>query len=160
VREQIINYFSGEKHAAVVVIAAALIAFVACAIGLAPRWGLRAFAITTGVFALFYLVVGVGLYWRTDSQVEQLMNLLGVDPVMLARQELLRMTKVQRNFIVIEWIELAIIISSVAAAISYKHRPAICGVALALLINAAFLLAVDLTAERRGTTYRDALSRS
>jgi hypothetical protein len=58
-----------------------------------------------------------------------------------------RMARVQRNFVIIEYVELAII---VLAAVVAKGRPTLTGVALGLLLHAAFLLAFDLTAERRG----------
>jgi len=63
------------------------------------------------------------------------------------------MTRVQRNFVVIEYVEVAIIIVSAVVAVARENSHTVIGVALGLLINAALLLAFDLLAERRGAVY-------
>ena len=63
----------------------------------------------------------------------------------------------QRNFVVIEYVELALIILCALVATTQKGRPALTGVALGLLVSSAVLLAFDLVAERRGATYLAAL---
>jgi len=70
------------------------------------------------------------------------------------------MTRVQENFVIIEYVEVAIIILSTAIALTQKNKPAMAGVALGLLIHAAILLAFDLIAERRGAVYEAAIARS
>ena len=63
------------------------------------------------------------------------------------------MARVQRNFVVIEYIELFIIVTTAVAAVYLKARPGPSGVLLGLLISASVLLAFDLIAERRGAEY-------
>jgi hypothetical protein len=60
------------------------------------------------------------------------------------------MARVQRAFVVGEYVEVAVIVAGARAALALKHRVAVAGVALGLLLNAALLLAFDLAAERRG----------
>lgn len=48
------------------------------------------------------------------------------------------MARVQKNFVIIEYIELFIIVVTAAAAVSLKARPGLAGVALGLLISGPF----------------------
>ena len=72
--------------------------------------------------------------------------------------ETARMTRVQRNFVVIEYIEVAIIVMAAFMAVTQKSRPGVVGIALDLLCNAALLLAFDLVADRRGASYLTAMT--
>ncbi|HEX2309628.1 MAG TPA: hypothetical protein VHH91_02840, partial [Vicinamibacterales bacterium] len=98
---------------------------------------------TLGILALAEIPLGAGLYLRTDPQVKDLMAQLASAPARFTSEEAARMARVQRNFIVIEYVELAVIIVSAHIAVTQKHRPGLAGVALGLLINGAFLLAFD-----------------
>ena len=68
------------------------------------------------------------------------------------------MVRVQRNFVVLEFIWLPLMAASAAVALTQKSRPALWGAALGLLIQAAVFLAFDLVAECRGAAYLAALS--
>jgi hypothetical protein len=70
------------------------------------------------------------------------------------------MAKVQKNFVVLEWIWLSLIPIAAATAIFVKHRFWISGIALGLLINVSIVLAFDLIAERRGAVYLRAITQS
>jgi hypothetical protein len=158
-REVMLSYFAGEKHAALVLLAAGTIAVVASGLMLVPRFGLRPMGFTTGVFALVLLAIGVGLYARTGPQVEALLAQLASDAPAFHAGEAARMTRVQRSFVLIEYVELAVILAGAISAVAFKSRPVLAGVALGFVINAAFLLAFDIVAERRGAIYLSELSR-
>ncbi len=49
------------------------------------------------------------------------------------------MARVQRSFVVVEYVELLIIIVTAVVAVAQKTRPALAGVALGLLISASLL---------------------
>ena len=118
-----------------------------------PRWGLRSFAVTLGVFALIEIAIGIGLYLRTGPQVTNLLAQLGSDSARFFAEEGARMTRVQRTFLIVQYVEVAVIVTASIAAIALKQRLMLSGVALGLLVHAAFLLAFDIVAERRGATY-------
>ena len=101
--------------------------------------------------------MGVGLYLRTGPQVTRLEEQLQSAPSEFFEGEAARMPRVQRNFIVIKYVELVVIIVAAIVAISSKSRPGVAGVALGLLISASVLLAFDWFAERRGEEYVTAL---
>ena len=150
-------YFNGEKNAGLFLAAAGAAIVAAAAVLFRARSDFRSLAVTLGLLALAEIALGVGLYLRTDPQVSRLVAALGSDAARFSSDELARMVRVQRNFVVIEYVEAAIVIASAVAALVWKDRPGASGVALGLLISAAFLLAFDIVAERRGEVYLQAV---
>jgi hypothetical protein len=156
-RDIVMTYFNGEKNAGLLLIVVGLIGIAAAVLFFQARWGLRTLPVTLGILALAEIPLGAGLYLRTDPQVKGLMALLESTPARFTSEEGARMARVQRNFVLIEYVELAVIFVAALIAVSQKHRPGLTGVALGLLINGAFLLAFDLVAERRGEAYLSVL---
>ena len=62
------------------------------------------------------------------------------------------MARVQRNFVVVQYSELAVIVIAAVIAFTQTNRFWLVRIALALLCHAAVLLAFDLVAERRGAS--------
>ncbi len=156
--DAILVYFNGEKHAGVTIAVLGLLGVVAALLLWQPRWELRSLAVVLGVMGLLELAVGVGLYLKTGPQIDQLLAQLGADAPRLQADELARMIRVQRNFVVLQVLWLALMAASAAVALTQKGRPALWGAALGLLVQAAVFLAFDLVAERRGAAYLAALS--
>lgn len=152
-QEAILSYFTGEKNAGVVLIILAIIGMAMAWIFFQPKYNLRAFAITLAVFSLIEIAIGSGLFLRTDKQVRGLLSELNSNPQIYFSGEKRRMTKVQNNFVNIQYTEAVIMVIGVIVALTLKNRPAISGVALAFVIHAAILLAFDIIAERRGAEY-------
>jgi len=152
-------YFNGEKYAGLLLAGVATALLVAAAIMFRARLDLRAFALTLGILALAQIVLGVGLYLRTGPQVSRLVAQLHSDAAGFRAAESARMARVQSNFVVVEYVELAVIILTAVAAVAQKHAPGRSGIALGLLISASMLLAFDVIAERRGAEYLSAISR-
>ena len=146
-------YFAGEEHAGLLLAGVGIATLALGAVFYQPRWGLRSFAVTLAVFALVEIAIGVALYLRTGPQVTSLLAQLGGDSARFFAEEGARMARVQRNFVVIQYIELVVVVTTAIAAISFRNRFALAGIALGLLCHAALLLAFDLIAERRGTIY-------
>jgi hypothetical protein len=146
-------YFNGEKNAGLFLAGAGAAIIGAAALLFRARSDLRSFAVTLGVLAVAEIAIGVGLYLRTGPQVSRLVAELGSDAARFSSVEGARMVRVQRNFVVIEYVEVAIIIVSAVAALVWKDRPTASGVALGLVISGALLLAFDIIAERRGALY-------
>jgi hypothetical protein len=152
-QDVVLTYFNGEKHAGLLLVGIGTIGIAAAVLFFQARWGLRSLAITLGLLALAEIALGAGLYLRTDPQVKGLLAQVASTPARFTSEEAARMARVQSNFVVIEYVELAVIVVSALIAVTQKHRPGLAGVALGLLINGAFLLAFDLVAERRGAAY-------
>jgi hypothetical protein len=150
-------YFNGEKNAGlfIAVIGAAIVA--AALVLFRARADFRSFALTLGILALVEIAIGVGLYVKTDPQAGRLRAQLDSNPARFYTDEGARMARVQRNFVLIEYVEVALIVVTTIVAIARKSNATLTGVALGLLINAALLLAFDLLAERRGAVYLAAI---
>ena len=157
--DALVAYFDGEKYAGLLLAGAAAAMLIASAIMFRARLDLRPFALTLGVLALAQIALGVGLYLRTGPQVDRLVEQLQSNPPAFHSAEGTRMTRVQRNFVAIEYVEVAIIVVTALVAITQKTRPGLSGVALGLLITASILLAFDVVAERRGADYVAAIDR-
>jgi hypothetical protein len=156
-RDALLLYFAGEKHAGLL---AALVGAVALAAALmlwSPRWGLRPFAVALGIIGLVELAIGVGLYLKTGPQVERLVAQLEREPARLYADEGARMAKVQRNFVYLEYGWIVLVVGAAVTAVAAKERHGLSSVALALALQGSFFLAFDLVAERRGAVYLAAL---
>lgn len=153
-------YFNGEKYAGLVLAGFAIFAIAAAVLLYRPGGDLRSFAMTLGIIALAEIALGIGLYVRTGPQVRRLEDQLRSDARTFSAEEGTRMARVQKNFVIIEYAELLVIIACALAAVVWKAKPGPSGVALGLLINASVLLAFDVLAERRGAEYVEALTRT
>ena len=157
-QDALLTYFNGEKNAGLLLIGIGIAALAAAAIFFQPRSDLRSFAVTLAVLALIEIAIGLGLYLRTGPQVANLLTLLDSNVVQFFSEEGPRMIRVQRNFVVIQYVEVAVIVLAAIIALAQKSRFRLSGIALALLLHAAFLLAFDLVAERRGAIYLAAIT--
>ena len=151
-------YFNGEKHAGLLLAGLAVAGLIAAVIMWRAGSPLRSFAATIGILALAEVALGVGLYLRTGPQVSRLDGQLRSDALAYYSAEAPRMLRVQRNFVIIEYVELAIIVTAAIAALALKSRSGPAGIALGLLVHASILLAFDVFAERRGAEYVSALA--
>src|SRR5690606_36779156 len=111
---------------------------------------MRPFAVTLGLFALVALGVGALLVFRTDAQVEALLQQLSTNAALFHAEEGARMAAIQKTFVILEYIELTTLIAGSLVAFFMKHDTFISGIALGCVFSAAFLLCFDITAERRG----------
>jgi hypothetical protein len=114
--------------------------------------------VTIGIFALAEIALGAGLYLRTGPQVSRLEGQLRLDAPGYYSAEAARMLRVQRNFVIVEYVELALIVTAAIVALFLKSSAGPAGVALGLLIHASVLLAFDVYAEHRGARYLSALA--
>ena len=153
------RYFDGEKNAGLFFAGIGLAVLVAAAV-LFPEREMRSFAITLLVFGLLELAVGAGLYLKTGPQVARLVEQLTRDGAAFYAAERPRMAIVQRNFVYLESLWLALIVSSAAVAVWQKRNVTLSGVALGILVSTAVVLAFDILADRRGEEYLNALSAS
>jgi len=152
-QDALLAYFNGEKNSGLLLTGLGVIGIAAAALFSQPRWGLRSFAVTLAIFALVEIALGIGLYVRTGPQVTGLLAQLGSDAARFFSDEGARMARVQRNFVVVQYVEVAVITIGAIVAVAQKGRFWHSGIALGFVINAALLLAFDLVAERRGAGY-------
>ena len=124
-------------------------------------WGREPFA--RGLALGLLLVAGLGttvgstVYFRSDAQSQQLIELRQADPARFAAEEGPRIRQVVTSFGYYR-IGYAIAVLAALALVFLLGRPFQHGLAVGLLLLAAMGLTVDFYAERRAVTYVTALA--
>lgn len=154
--EPLIRYFEGERQAGLLC-AALGAASLGAALwawrhGDAFRWAM----VPLLAVGLVQLGVGVGLTLRTPPQVAALERDLAsgaADAPAARARELARMERVSKSFRLIEAAEVALLVAGAVVTLALRERATWVGIAMALCIEAAVMLAFDVFAEERAHAY-------
>jgi hypothetical protein len=106
-----------------------------------------------GLVGLGQLGIGAGLVLKTDPQVRTLSERFASDEAGARAAEQTRMKRVNANFTIIEVVEVVLLVTGVAMALALRSRPALMGVGMGLVVQAAVMLVFDIFAEQRGHEY-------
>lgn len=109
------------------------------------------------VLGVFFLVVCVGVFFRSPKDITRVNQYLESKSQMLSNEELPRMDKVMRNFRFIMITEGVVIAASLLVLVFSKAGSSWKGAALGTLILAMLLLAFDYLATKRGAEYHQFL---
>jgi hypothetical protein len=157
-KSDIERYFTAEKQESliflIVGIATILLACVAYFYGRTSFF--KGAAIPLLVFGLIQGFVGYSVYTRSDEDRKRNVYAYDMNPVELKSSELPRMQKVNRNFVIYRWVEMALAIASVVLLLYFRHRDGGLfwyGLGMALAVQSLFLLGADHFAEKRATEY-------
>jgi hypothetical protein len=152
------TYFSGEKSEAALI----LIAGAVCLLAALWLWFVvkqpfaRGLAASLLLCAVLGLSVGGSVYFRTDNQVRELVELYEKDPGRFVAQEGPRIREVVKSFGVYR-IGYAIAVLLALACVFAIGRPTYHGLAVGLLVLAALGFTIDYYAEARAIAYRGGL---
>jgi hypothetical protein len=152
------TYFSGEKSEAALI----LLAGVACLLGAVWLWFwvrqpfARGLAASLLLVAALGLVVGGSVYFRSDAQLRQLIQLQQADPGRFAAQEAPRIRQVVKGFGLYR-LGYALAILLALAFVFVVGKPLFHGLAVGLLLLAALGFTIDYFAEARAIQYVQAL---
>lgn len=155
--EPLHEYFFGERQAGLCIAALGIGALLFTAWLFRSVSPFRAMMIPLGLVGLLQLGVGIGLYLKTPAQVAGVES--GLSQADAATRsaahagETARMDRVQKNFVIIKIVWTVLIALGLALAMFGAGRSAMIGVGLGILIQASVMLAFDIFAEARGTTY-------
>ena len=155
-------YFTGEKIESLVFV---LLGITAIVVALAFWFWLKTplhkgAAVPILVVGLLQLTVGYTVYSRSDAQRKDIVYKMDLNPDAIATQEIPRMEKVMRNFVVYRWTEIVLLLVALVGIFILRNQPdklMLYGVALGLAVQAAISLAADYTAEKRGAAYLNGL---
>jgi drug/metabolite transporter (DMT)-like permease len=148
------GYFAGEKSEAALI----LLAGVVCLLAALWLWFWVRQPFTRGLAASLLLVAVLGLgvggsvYFRTDTQVRQLLELQRRDPGRFAAQEGPRIREVVKSFGAYR-ICYAVAVLLALVLVFAVGRPAYHGLAVGLLVLAALGFTIDYYAEARAVDY-------
>ncbi|MEI6226227.1 MAG: hypothetical protein WCS72_15900 [Deltaproteobacteria bacterium] len=158
-REAMLTYFHAEKQEALLFLLAGAGALVASGLLLRGDGPWRSMAWPLTAVAVIQVVVGLTVFLRTDAQVAGLAARLAGDPEAFRSEELARMARVMWSFRLYEGIELLLFAGGVALTAFFPGRQSIYAIGVGLLIQASFMLVLDLFAAQRGRVYVDAVAR-
>jgi hypothetical protein len=152
------KYFMAEKQESLVFViigVAAVLAAVAFYFFLKTSF-LKGAVIPLLVVGLIELVVGFSVYKRSDSDRIRIVYAYDMNPAELKMKEVPRMEKVNSNFVIYRWIELALLVTGIILSMVYGQNPGRSfwyGFGIALTLQAGIMLAADYFAEKRALEY-------
>jgi hypothetical protein len=152
------TYFAGEKSEAMLI----LLAGVACLVAVVALWFWAREPFAKGLAAALLIVAALGLgvggtvYFRSDAQVERLVEQQQLDTARFSAEEGPRMRQVVRSFGQYR-LAYAVAVLLALALVFLLGRPAAYGFAVGLLLLAALGFTIDFYAERRAVDYVTAL---
>jgi hypothetical protein len=155
--KEMTDYFAAEKQESLLFIAVGLMAICVAVWLWTNGHRLRLMAVPLVTIALIQLVVGTTVYLRTDSQVQGLIAQSQSAPESFKQEEMSRMQTVMKNFNIYKTIEMALLVLGVCLVGLLQRFDAAAGIGAGLVVQAAFMLALDLFAEARGQDYMVAL---
>lgn len=152
------KYFMAEKQESLVFViigVAAVLAAIAFIFLLKSSF-FKGAVIPLLVVGLIELVVGYTVYKRSDG--DRIRNVYAYDmnPAELKMKEIPRMEKVNRNFVIYRWVELALLVTGLILSMAYGQNPGRSfwyGFGIALSLQAGIMLAADYYAEKRALKY-------
>ena len=149
------RYFAEEKQGSLVFVGFGVASVLAAILVARSPWKGALWPLL--VLGLGAVVVGSTVYLRTDRQVAELQALLDRDPAELRARELPRLERIQRTFRVLKMAEIALVAAGLALTFVFSRGSTAYAVGIALAVEAAVLLGLDLLASRRADVYVDAL---
>ena len=151
-------YFNGEKQETLWFMIIGLIAILSAIFlffYVKQHWAKGA-AIPVMVIGIIQLMVGYTVYNRSDEQRKDIVYKMDMNPDALEKQEVPRMEKVMKNFVVFRYTEICLVLAGLILVLVFKSNPdkqLWFGVGAGLALQAAIMLLADGLAERRGEKY-------
>ena len=154
-----LSYFHAEKQEALLFFLAGVGALVASGLLLRGDGPWRSMAWPLIAVAAVQVVVGLTVFLRTDGQVAGLSARLASDAAGYRAEELARMARVMWSFRLYEIIEIALVAAGVVLTARFADRQPLYAIGVGLVIQASFMLVLDLFAAQRGRAYFETIAR-
>jgi hypothetical protein len=103
------------------------------------------------------IIVGLTLIYRSPKDIIRVETYLSEKTEMIQKEEIPRMEKVMRNFILFRYTEITLIIIGVILMYGARQNSLWNGIGLGLFIQSSTVLLLDFFAERRGEVYLEYL---
>jgi hypothetical protein len=158
-REAMLSYFHAEKQEALLFLVVGVGALIVSGLLLRGDGPWRSMAWPLTAVAVIQVVVGLTVFLRTDLQVAGLAAKLATDTAAYRTEELARMARVMWSFRVYGVIELVLLVAGIVLAARFPGRQSLYAIGVGLVIQASFMLVLDLFAAQRGRAYLDAIAR-
>jgi hypothetical protein len=161
-KAEIEKYFIAEKQESLVflVIGIAAIAVALILYFMVKTQVCRGAAIPLLILGLIQAVAGYTVYVRSDDQRVSQVYAFDMNPDQLKTVELTRMRKVNTNFTIYRWVEIAAMITGILLIILFRDPAGKIfwlGFGITLMLMAAELFTADFIAEKRAVKYTSLL---
>jgi len=152
------KYFNAEKNESLLFIILGITAIIIALVFffyLKTNWH-KGFAIPFVVVGLMHLIVGYTVYNRSDEDRKRNVYAYDMNPSELKDKEIPRMEKVNNNFVIYRYTEIALLLMGIGLFFYYRSNIVNnfwVGFGIALAIEAAVSLGADFFAEQRAGHY-------
>ena len=156
------KYFLAEKQAGLlflVIGAAAVVLAIIFFFALKTNF-YKGAALPLLIVGLLECVIGFTVYKRSDGDRVRNVYAYDMNPGQLKQEELPRMKKVTRSFVMIKWVEIVLALAGIGLAFYCKAHPEKSfwyGLGITLAIQAIIALGADYYAEKRALVYTKGL---
>lgn len=122
----------------------------------------KGMAIPLLIVGFIQLSDGISVYNRSAAYITRVNQFIKQEPQKLKTEELPRVEKVMKNFIIYKWVEISLMIGSIILFFAFYESPQTFwkGLALGLIIQTSIMLTLDIIAEKRGHIYIEKLNKS
>ena len=155
----VIKYFTGEKSESYLFlflgIAGLAISVYFIFVNASSFW--KGFSIPFILVSVLEIIVGVTLIFRSPKDIIREEQFIKNEQSKIKTDELLRMEKVMRNFVIFRYTEIGLILVGIIIYFAFAKYDFWKGLGLALCIQASVVLTLDYFAERRGFIYLEYL---
>lgn len=152
------KYFIAEKQESLLFLGIGIAAIIVALLGIfiwkTQFW--KGASIPLILIAVLQIIVGFTVYNRSDADRIRVVYALDMNPDELKQNELPRMEKVNNNFVLYRYVEIALLLAGIVIAVLYRNdmdKQFLFGVAVALIIQSALMLGADYFAEKRALVY-------
>ena len=151
----IVKYFTGEKLESFLFLGLGLlgIALAVIFLSVAKTSFMKGMAIPFLLVAALELIVGLTLVYRSPKDIVRVETYLSDKNEMIQKEEIPRMEKVMRNFIIFRFTEITLIIIGIILMYGARQNSLWNGIGVGLFIQSSTVLLLDFFAERRGEVY-------
>ena len=105
------------------------------------------------LFSVVQIVIGSTIYFRSPKDCIRVVKSIKNEPQKIQTEEIPRMEKVMKNFVLYRYFEIAMIILGIVLLVTNSNYNFWEGLGLGLLIQCLILLSLDYFAEKRGQIY-------
>lgn len=154
------HYFTGEKSESYLFLVLGVVGFVLSIylvlFKTSSFW--KGMAIPFISVSILEIIVGATLIYRSPKDIIRVEQYIKYDQSKIKTDEMPRMEKVMRNFVVFRYTEMALIVVGTIVYLASSKYEFWKGAGLGILIQASVVLTLDYFAERRGAVYVEYLN--
>lgn len=155
----IVKYFTGERLESFLFLGLGLLGLALAIIffSVTKTSFMKGIAIPFLLVSALEIIVGLTLIYRSPKDIIRVETYLSEKTEMIQKEEIPRMEKVMRNFILFRYTEITLIIIGIILMYGAKQNSLWNGIGVGLFIQSSTVLLLDFFAERRGQVYLEYL---